>query len=725
MSTTKDRLKQTCKTILFEEFDSDKIDLATILKNNDPTKGAFGTELEKLEVSSFNEFLEKFAPDVYEICERNGDGKPEFIYTTDKSKIQGRYAVKQSITDHAYYKMLSDLYYQKGNSGESNLQFDDTKILEMLTPKQEVEEARDIRKSLQYNFEKYQELKENGENPSEYAQQIIDDREKIVNKYKDSKMGLLPLVIDDAKAKLKLLDKVAPAQNSDTKAISYVSGKLTFTPEGDLTVEPVKSIEINDDKESEQRPSIGNTITALLERDYDAAEENKNDFVKSLVVSVYSPMGDENELTTLSSEELALKRQAYEKRIEAYEAMYVNAKQSFIDEMTAVLEKLLDVKVFFNHATIDGKDDSKLKTKVIVSNCKADKLLTNSVRSRFETFVQDRGINETDENKIWFAILPAIKDKGMAIGNEEIDPLAPVMGQKNKEEKLTSSNDYISFNTAKDMLNLLNDNRIMTVFNFKANKNNGFGEIDAKYISDKKKQMENMNYDHAVFAYPNFTLTRERNIKLGNEEIRVPGVYIDAAYPAAGLLVASQQTDFLEKHGFKGRVNRNNICVHVDLEDDEVKKNLVTKFNRELATRWNRSIIDEIGSEKFGFVFNGDGIYVDGEQLKNTYVYFARTLKKDDGTYVPIYQVLMKDFILQYLNSGHSGDKVNEKEINNFKKDVVAWKKEANPKTVNCILKPDEDISVEEEKDDNNKVTKYSLTIKFVESSMMIELEIN
>lgn len=69
--------------------------------------------MEKLEVSSFNEFLEKFAPDVYEICERNGDGKPEFIYTTDKSKIQGRYAVKQSITDHAYYKMLSDLYYQK------------------------------------------------------------------------------------------------------------------------------------------------------------------------------------------------------------------------------------------------------------------------------------------------------------------------------------------------------------------------------------------------------------------------------------------------------------------------------------------------------------------------------------------------------------------------------------------------------------------------------------
>ena len=33
----------------------------------------------------------------------------------------------------------------------------------MLTPKQDVEEARDIRKSLQYNLEKYMELEAKGE----------------------------------------------------------------------------------------------------------------------------------------------------------------------------------------------------------------------------------------------------------------------------------------------------------------------------------------------------------------------------------------------------------------------------------------------------------------------------------------------------------------------------------------------------------------------------------
>lgn len=728
METVKQIMGQTSKTILFEEFNSDKMDLATLLINNDPSNEMFQEEIKnKLEVHSFKEFLEKFAPDVYEVCRISTEGKAEIVYTIDKNKIKGQNAVKQPITEHAYYKMLSSLYYEKGSSGESNLQFDDKKILEMLTPKQDVEEARDIRKSLQYNLEKYMELEAKGENSSEYAQQVIDDREKIINKYKDSKIGLLPLAIDDAKTKLHLLEKIAPQEDVDTPSITYVSGMLGFSPEGDLIVEESSAepqVEVIPDEESEQNHNVGGTITNLLEQDYDAVEENKNDFVKSLVVSVYAPMGDSNALVNLSNEELAIKRDEYEQKVTQYESIYVQARQSFIDEMTAVLEKLLDVKIFFDHATANGGDEGKLEDVLIVTNCKANKLLADNVRTRFEKFIKNRGETQI-EHKIWFAILPAIMDKGMASGKVKINPLSAVNLKKNNKNISDDNGDYISFNTAKAMLKVLNESRIMTVFNFKANKNNGFGGINDKYIIDKKEQTRDLDYEHAVLAYPNFTLTRERSIELGNKKITVPGVYIDASYPATALLIASQQIGYLDKHGFKGRVSRNNVCVHVNLEDDEVRKNLITKFNRELALQWDKDIIDEINKDCFGFVFNSDKIYIDNEPLKNTYVYLARTLKKNkDGVYIPIYQILMEDFILKYLNTKCIGLKIKIDTLNNFlNKEVKEWRREGD-KYINCILKGDEEIKKDEDSEENSSSV-INLKIKFVNDEATVKVDVN
>ncbi len=727
METVKQKIVQTSKTILFEEFnDQNNDNLATFLENNDPSDEMFVEELKKLEVYSFKDFLKKFAPDVYEICQMNEDGKPEFIYTVDAKNVKNQYAVKQPITEHTYYKMLSDLYYQKGNSNESNLQFDDTKILEMLTPKQEVEEAKDIRKSLRYNLERYQELKEKGENPSEYARQFVAARKKIVSKYKDSKMGLLPLVIDDTKTKLELINRKLPANDGDNSETSTkISGMLTFDEKGDLTVKSIeyKPEEADNGDADKNKQDIGGTITALIEQDYDATEKNKNDFVKSLVVSVYSPT--DNALAPISNEELALKRQEYEYKIKQYEAIYKQAKQSFIDEMTTVLEKLLDVKIFFDHATADGGDEGRLEAGLIVSNCKANKLLSgNLVRERFEKFIKESGRNQDEKNKIWFAILPAVVNKDTSGEDEEVDDIfATISDDEDDTVEVSANKDYLDINVAKNMLKLLNESRIMTVFNFKADKDSGFGGITAKYIADTKEQLKDMDYDHVAIAYPNFTLTRERIVPLGNEEIKVPGVYIDASYPAVGLLVASQQINYLEKHGFKGRVNRNNVCVHVNLEDDDVRKNLTTKFNRELTLRWSKDITDEINRDDFGFVFSSDKIYINGEALKNTYVYLARTLKKNkDGIYIPIYQTLIKDFIQQYTKLMGNGGKIKETTLNTFlNKEVKNWRKE-DDRQINCLLKPEEEIVKDEENNDSKGIV--NLKIKFANDEMTVEINV-
>ena len=261
-ATTKEILKQTSKAILFEEFNKDDRvpDLFTILQNNDPTTEMFQVELKKLEVHTFKEFLEKFAPKVYEICQQDEQGNIQFVYTSDFDVARKTSYRETSITDNVYYKMLSELYYKKGNSGSSNLEFNDKKILEMLSPKQEVEEARNIRKSLKYNLEKYYELTNRGENASGYASRFRSDRKKIRDKYKDSKIGLLPLAIEDVNIKLKLLDKRSDNNNNgaDDVASKQISGYLDFNSNGDLVIQEVKEI---DNLDSNDMAYVPDTVT--------------------------------------------------------------------------------------------------------------------------------------------------------------------------------------------------------------------------------------------------------------------------------------------------------------------------------------------------------------------------------------------------------------------------------------------------------------------------------
>lgn len=698
-----EKIKQTSRAILFEEFDVEKKSLYDLLSMEDPLSDDFEEDIQtKLVVNNFEDFIKKFAPKVYEIC-TSIDGKPKFEYTTDVNLAKKYNGIAQDITEHVYYRMLEQLYIEKGSSGQSNLKFDDKDILEMLTPTQEVEDAKDIRKKLQLTLEKYNELKSKNENANEYAQQFIECRKKIQEKYSQSQMSLLPLAIEDMKTKIEYLDKNLNTQSSieDNNSVLTTVGQLTFNNSGTLVV---KEITVNNDEQGTEgenitsQNNINNKIRDVLALDYDSSNKKDNEFIKSIVLSSYAPINiNTNENKTLAEikEEknkcLALKN--------SYEEVYCQAKNAFINEMTTIIEKLLDVKVFFDHATVDG---NKLENGILITNCKASKLIKGDIKDKFEKFIKDRGLTQI-RNKIWFAILPAIeeKDKIVVESNKDIDPLdamGPLDVQKDDETDI--SDKYLSFSAAKTVLELLDKSKIMTIFSFKGNKNNGFAALNANYITNKKEELNGINYEHAVYAYPNFTLTRERIVILDNKEIKVPGVYIDAAYPAAGLLIGSQQIKYLEKRGFKGKLNPNNVCVHVDLEEDRIRKNLLTKFNREVTLRWSQDLKTEINRDKFGFVFCSDEVYIDDMPMKNAYVYFARTMKKSSrGIYRPIYRVLTEDFIRQYLKSNSA---IKESTMTKFENvECNEWqvegKKNNSKDYVNLILRPDEKVEYDRE----------------------------
>ena len=155
MANTLDRLKQTHRTILFEEFThpaedkipnlydylSDAADKAEDGKNIDDE---IDRDIKKeLEVYSFSEFLKKFKPTVYEYQTNEG-----FRYTDDPKVAEEKNAYKVDITDHTYYQMLDNMYSTKGESGLANIEFKDEEIKKILTPAREINEALDIRRKM-------------------------------------------------------------------------------------------------------------------------------------------------------------------------------------------------------------------------------------------------------------------------------------------------------------------------------------------------------------------------------------------------------------------------------------------------------------------------------------------------------------------------------------------------------------------------------------------------
>ena len=123
------RIKQTSKVLLLEEFSTsgDVPDLYTMLRNEDvKQKSEFFTSIEKkLEVRSYEEFVEKFMPTVWEWLEQSTDPAcpVKFCYSLEKP-MGNVNAHEMKLSSNEFYNMVMDLYSKKGVSGESNLEFD-------------------------------------------------------------------------------------------------------------------------------------------------------------------------------------------------------------------------------------------------------------------------------------------------------------------------------------------------------------------------------------------------------------------------------------------------------------------------------------------------------------------------------------------------------------------------------------------------------------------------
>lgn len=712
-----DVVKQTGKTIIFEEFnkDEDKTNLVTLLTRDDE-----GISLEKfkealmgknslLVVESFEEFVKKFSPTIYETVVKTGETS-RFVYELEKPKYE---CTQIRLKDHSFFKMIIALLDRKANSDKGNLEFPYDDLKKALSPEAEIEECKKIRRNLLSNTREYMRLTEDGEPGSEadrFAQNIMACRDKIVDKYQNkSPLALLPLLIADKQSQIdKMKAAEEPMMGSDE--FKAVPCNYSFDDRGNLCL-----IEQNysDDEPAEIWKDDG--ICQLVEVVREDFQESaplairENTYVTDLVVNVFVPGGGA-QLTTQDRRELETAKKQLQD-------IYSSSLESFAKAVAAVVEKFAGVKSFFDHATCDGKLAKDIS--VIITNCKVDAILNDELaKRRFKKYFEGLSA-EKDTNKIWFGIIPAL-----AYGNDSIIAAPKAknpFGRRTMDSAAAKNNSsgLTGLDTAKEMLALLAGVKIMTFVNYKAGEKTGFVELTDTRVNDYKKDFESVNSEYAVFAYPNFTiLPKEKNaVKIGteyradedrevNSYIVVPGIYLEASYVACGMMVGIQNYRYLQSKGYM--VKPKYPCVRFDLEDADNSKRVTTKLNRETTTEMQKQTKDEIMEDRFGFVFADNKIVFDGRVLNNSYVLNARTLKKDgNGKYKPLYKTLVRNLVDQLLRA--YADNVTDKSVSEFKTDYVeTWKrdnKDDERKYANRVLLEGETIDLDS--------GKHKLVVKF------------
>ena len=702
VNLTKD-FKDTCRTILFEHFsDADTCtDLARILdtvSDDGRMTAQTRTELDFLTVKSFKEFVERFAPPVYEIIhepkiDENGNmiEPPNFEYTLDKKRAGHFFHTEKRLDNQLYYEMLLKIYKDKGTSLKVDYEFNDSDILKMMTPQAESERLRRLRKRAEDNYARAYFAEQKGENGTAFWNKYDGAMDEVKTLFDDKMVTIAQRLADIA-----VLTKPQEQRGGNARSlpVTGVAGYLAYDDSGRLTFKkaqkPVETLpvprQLADGKTQEDIKLLGaQQIKDDIESDYNETvpEERRDKFALVILQKAMAPLAVQKiDFPALENEKRAL------------ELVYKDAREALAQALCSVAEKFVGVKAFFDHA---ADSDGIFEPTLIVTNCTAARLLENDVRDKFEKFIIGQGAEQTTE-RLWLGILPAVQI-GDSVASVDMSGLSRQERRRLREEQLKTSADKLTLQTAQIMLGILDKAQIMTFFNTRDSKEAGFDSVTQKYLRDRKNDFKDMDFNHAVYAYPNFTIMRERKIKVdpkadvnaGAIRISLPGAYVDAAYVAAGLLAASQQNKYLEEHGFRGRVNMQNVCVHVNLEDDEIRSRIVTRFNLADKQTWG-GVADE--ARGFGMALCGVPKRIDGREMVNTYVHSARTLKiNNKNLYRRIDRVRLADFLDAYMrfNEINAADTFKKFQRNT----VQSWKDEVNTgNNINLVMETDDNIEL-------------------------------
>jgi|GEM_PF-60046 len=730
-------------------------------------------------VKSFDDFLSKFKPTIYSYFDEERGMVYELLKPAGvPDSLVKKIVIDRS---NNFLKMFIGIMDKKRATGSSNVDFNYEKVTEMLAPHKVLNEIKKIKKDISFLEMKNAELesdspakedavrklatklesakKYHGETASQLTLMLGMIRENLDTIAEASKKGItdfkpaLP-VFSGEKAEILALNApkspnlllsgknqellAGDTEGADTKAAEGGETALAETAKAEIAVASGAIGVV------EKKPKIDyqNLSISILENQYDEGmhslyasagqeyDKNAPSLAKELVIAAFTDKVSET-LMEMSTDE---KLEMYNK----YSNMNTTWQKAFIRTAKLLVEKILSVKTFFDQYQPKSR---QMQPTLLVVNAHISSIVEERNLESLRKYLETVNNKSDFRNTIWFGIVPNIKysEESDIFMDEDTMRDFGYTGDIDKGTTVAPT----EMSDLQLLLDGIQDFRIQTFFAFEANEDTTFLKLSTQGIDEyisKTEELANNSYSrYAIPCLPNFTVipSNKSRVVLGSKVIAKPdggiefsqdrddfmkfwiyGVYVSAAYVAAGLVAAYQCPSFLETK-FKSRVKRDYPGVRFDIEAGENALVVPTTLAKEISgyTTETKNIIN---SRKFGFVFSSDNSQLDGNTINLITVYKARCMHENkDGGYESIFREVTRSYLYRmigaitndYKREGidkifDSGGKVKE------------W--QLSPNYANSILRDGDGI----EKGDCDGTT-YNIEIKFAGVSENMELLIN
>lgn len=698
-------MKNLVKGIVFDEFFNEGEKLTFILKEaSEQNHRQLGEKIQqnienKLGVKSFEEFLDKFAPTIYPVVTQD-----KIEWTLENN---GQKGIKLNL-EYKPLKVLLDLMDSRKKSSKSKLEFNWQDSLQAILPSSMVEDAKRLRRELELSTKEIENTDKTSPRYIELAKQIKSSIDKIRRIYEDNPLNLLPLAINDCEKKLESLNYALPnnTESNDRLRIGYYK----FNENGEVKFEENTSSNLPATKEDNPQ-TVTSKIQNWLEKDYCKLVKSKNQpenpYIKNLIVSNFSNAN--NQLSEkMSIGELKKTQQTQIK-------IYKKTLEGSFNSLNKIFTKLLGVRAFFE------QNPSKEKPMLIIANEK----ITELVKEKKALEIYLKSLNRTsfsDEAalgaNIWLGIIPGIVCNGKieeSIDFGKIDDLDDFIN--GEYDQVEESNVLTSISAAKEIMELLKENEIITFFNFEANKNSTFEELQKYGLEKFKNDLETLKLKKSPYfvpCYPNFSIIDEQDFKIdlkaekNDNPLYLQGVYIDSSYVAAGLVTAYLEPKNLLSNEFgfnKDKINLDYPGVRINLEEPDfgikIKTSIAKESNFDLITETKQEIRDL----KVGFIF------ICNEFEDTMFTFLCRSTDKN-----PIYRVLTADYVKKLFMKLTKGD---PDKIKALETSIIRdWTQKEKDK-INVVLKENDSIEIDNNSNieisfngDKEKPIKINLTYK-------------
>lgn len=685
-------ISQTNRTILFEEINPEKHNLMTLVGDvrgvSSLSDDKIKTLNEALLVRSFDEFLQKFEPVVYSFFDANNQ---KVLYTLKKPEnVPDDLLTEIHLNkENDFLKMLMTLVETKRAQGTINVDFQFEKLTDMISPKKVMDDIRQNRKEMQYTYGEYAKLDDGDPKKLDLADKLNVMFEEASANY-NNVMAMLPLAIEDIKTRL-LLGTDQKTQDSAPLAI----GVLSMNDQGELKV-----LEAPKEKKQELLVLDDNANAGLIEAlqdDYKALNEEGNEYVMALVTRTFCPLSSTMESTVDVAREVA--------NYNSYLEFYKNSKDDFIKVVKPLVEKILGVWSFFEQSP---KNCKTMRPTLIVANVSNELLARSSNIPRLITYLSSVNAKNDFANTIWYGIFPSVSldsQSRMKAVRERFK------GNENVEKEDTNSVESLS-----RILDVLKDFSVQCFFSYETGDKTTFNAMASEGIEAYENKCSTLIgkpfSEYAIPCIPNFTiipkdksgvildkrmyLTDDNTAELSKEKedimkLWIDGVYIGAAYVAAGLVAAYQSPEYL-KEVFKKNVDEELPGVRFDIEAADHALKVRTTMAKEI-TGFTNVIKNDINRRNFGFIFSSENAMLGDLSIQNIMVYKARNLLSDGKSYEPIYKTQVTSYIERVMRHA-TGDFKQESIAEFFSNKPTSQKNRWLEKKdcVNAILGNGDDI---------------------------------